>query len=131
MIPGKVIVTAKGDFKPGLMVWLRFGMSRKDDYYYTLFLDDKGSAQVERDKLLRSFDSDRKMFGMDCMNPREFFTGQVEAHVLSKEEIEGAIRAYDKFKRHHNYPLDYLDKLKAALTINTQSKCAISVEQIV
>ena len=65
MIPEKFIVTAEGKFKPGLAVLLRFKMSEKNNYYYFVFLDDKGQAVVGIDELLKSFDQDRNFFLMD------------------------------------------------------------------
>jgi hypothetical protein len=129
MIPEKVIVTAKGEFKPGLAVRLKFGMSRKNDYIYTAFLDSEGVANVPVNELLRSFSEDQKLFLMDFCDPREFFTGHIEAHVLSKEEIEKSISAIDTFK-HYDYPSNHLENLKRALVSNAESKCVISVEQI-
>ena len=130
MIPEKIIITAKGEFMAGLAVSLKFGMGRKNDYYYIVFLDGDGKAQVGKDELLRSFDQSRKIFGMDYCDAREFLTGQIEAHVLSKEEIEGAISGYNKFKRYAIYPPKYLDNLKTAPTINLGNSCVINVEQI-
>jgi len=130
MLPRKIIVRVTGDFRPGMVIGLRFGMSRKNDFYYRLYLDEDGQAQVERDELLRAFDEDRNMFLMDYAEPRAFFSGEIEAHVLTKEEIEAAIRAYDTFKIHWDYPPDYLSNLRKALTINPESRCILSVEQI-
>gem|GEM_PF-6809997 len=130
MIPEKIVVRATGDYKPGQAVLLRFAMSRKNPYDYIVFLDEHGTANATKDELLRSFDEDRKLFGMDYCDPRQFLTGQIEAHLLSGEEVQGTLRAYDKFKSHYAYPADYLDNLKRALTINPESKCTVTVEQI-
>jgi hypothetical protein len=67
---------------------------------------------------------------MDFKDPRVVFTGQIEAHVWNKDEVERAIKGYDKFKPHWKYPSDYLDNLKKALTSNAESECVINVEQI-
>ncbi len=127
MIPDKFIITAEGEFKPGLAVLLRFGMSEKNDYYYFVFLDDKGQAEVSIDELLKSFDQDRNFFLMDYSNPRFAFTGQVEAHVKTSKEIEGVMREYEKYKRHFNFPPNYLENLKKALSANLESHCTIKI----
>ena len=129
MIPEKFIVTAEGKFKPGLAVLLRFKMSEKNNYYYFVFLDDKGQAVVGIDELLKSFDQDRNFFLMDYSNPRFVFTGQVEAHVETTEEIEGAIREREKYKGHFNYPPNYLENLKKALSANAESNCTVKISQ--
>ncbi len=129
MLPENVIVTAKGEFKPGLAVGLKFGMSKKNDYSYIVFLDSKGTAKIAKDELLREFDESQKLFGMDYCNPREFFTGRIETHVLSKDEIERAISAYGTFKN-YSYPPNHLNNLKIAQTSNAGNDCVISVEQV-
>lgn len=130
MIPEKVIVTAKGEFKPGLAVVLHFKTSEKNDYHYTVFLDNEGKAEIEKRELLREFDETRNLFLMDFKDPRAVFTGQIEPHIWSKDEVERAINTYDKFKAVYKYSPDYLDNLKRALTSNAESKCVINVEQI-
>ena len=129
MFPNKVIVTAKGEFKPGLAIRLKFGMSKKNDYSYIAFLDSEGIAKVTKDELLRDFDESQKLFGMDYCNPREYFTGRIETHVLSKEEIERAISACGTFKN-CAYPPNHLANLKIALLSNAENKCVVSVEQV-
>jgi|ERR1035438_6320735 hypothetical protein len=130
MFPENLIVSAKGTFKQGLAVRLKFEMSKKNNYDYTVFLNDEGIAKVSKSELLRSFGEDRRLFGMDYREPLEFFTGCIEAHVLSKEEIERAINASNIFK-HYNYPSDYLNNLQRALIINPESNCSANVEQII
>jgi hypothetical protein len=127
MIPTKIIVTAIGEFKPGLAVILKFGMSQKNDYHYIVFLGDDGKAQVGADELLREFDQTRNFFLMDFKNPREFFNGHIEARFLKKEEIEKAITGMFKY---YDYPQNYLENLKRAITVNHESKCTVAVEKI-
>lgn len=130
MIPETVILRATGDLKCGLAVRLRFSMSKKNDFYYTVFLDAKGQAEVSRGELLRSFDADRNFFLMDYCDPRILFSGQITAHVLTSGEIAKAIQARDMFKK-FPYPENYFENLKLALTASPDDgKVAIGVEQI-
>jgi hypothetical protein len=129
MIPAKVIIKANGQFKSGLAVRLNFEMSKRNNYRYTAFLNNEGIAEIAGSELLREFDETRKLFGMDYCDPREFLTGQIEAHILSKDEIEKSISAIGIFKN-FNYPPNYLENLKKALVSNEGSKCVINVEQV-
>ena len=130
MIPAKVIVTARDGIRPGTAVVLRFKMSEKNDYSFIVFLDAEGRKEVGQDELLREFDQTANAFLMDYVNARAVFTGTIEAHVLTQEELESAMRAYDMFNAQLDYAPDYLDKLKSAFAINAESKCVINVEQI-
>ncbi|SRR6266478_7259488 len=130
MIPKKINVMAKGNYKSGLAVILRFQMKKKNDFYYTVFLDERGEARVEENELLRSFDQDRNLFLMDYVDPRTMFNGQIEARILTRKEIETTIREHETYKLHVSYPPDYLAKLKAALRVNLECNCTLTVEQI-
>jgi hypothetical protein len=130
MIPEKVIVTAIGNFRSGLAICLKFSMSKKNDYYYIVFLNEEGKAEINTGDLLRSFDADRNFFLMDYVDPRAAFTGQIEAHVLSKEEIAKSIDARNIFKK-FPYPENYFENLNTALVIAPdEGKVTISVEKI-
>jgi hypothetical protein len=131
-IPGKVLIKAQGPVKAGLGVRLRFEMSKKNHYYYDAYLDEKGVAEVSRSQLLREFDKARELFIMDYMNPRAVFTGTIHAHVLSKDEIEKGIEAYNTFGKNYQYPTAYLETLKHALNVNLEcgSRCSVSIVQV-
>ena len=129
IIPEKVIVTASGDFKCGLAVRLKFSMSKKNDYFFTAFLDERGKAEISKTELLRSFDADRNLFLMDYIDPRAAFTGQITAHVLNKAEITKSINARGMFKK-YPYPENYFENLKTALAITQdEGKTVVIVEQ--
>ena len=130
MIPTKLIVTARGEFEPGLAVLLRFKMIQKNDYSVITFLAHDGRRELTRNELIRQFDETARFSMMDYVNARGGFIGMVEAHVLSKEEIESALRAYEMFKSHLEYPPDYLRCLRHALDVNPKSRCTVTVEQI-
>ena len=91
MFPEKIIITAKGEFKAGLAICLKFGMNQKNDYHYITFVNGEGRVEIGESELLKTFDETRNLFLMDYKDPREHFTGRIEAHVLDKTEIAVAI----------------------------------------
>ena len=129
MIPKKIIVKAKGEKTSGVSVILKFKMLQKNDFDFIVFLDDSGKAEISRDDLLRSFDRDRNLFLMDFCDPRQVFTGQIEAWVATTDEIEGAIKSYELYKKHISYPPDCLEKLNKAANL-VSSIISVEIEQI-
>ena len=130
MFPENIIVVARGQFQPGVAVRITFGMAEKNDFDYITFLDATGRAEISREQLLRSFDQERQFFLMDFADPRTAFNGDIQAELLTKEDVETAIEAYGKFSSHYDYPHGYLDGLKLALTANPQSRCTIHVRWV-
>ena len=130
MIPQKVIVTASGEFQPGVAVNLQFKASAKNDFNYIVFLNNEGRGEIQRSELLQDFDQARHFFVMDYNDPRIVFTGVIDARILSKKEVEDAIVAYNNFNPHWKYRPGYLDDLKRALFSNAKSRCAVNVEQV-
>ena len=119
------------------MIVFRFGMTRKNDHFYTVFLGPGGRAEVSGEELLRRFDQDCAMFIMDFDNPRGGFNGQVTPKVYSTDELRAALKAVEENKRlvskarltamlhcnlkgfrqlreYYSSPPGYEDKLKAA-----------------
>jgi hypothetical protein len=129
-IPTKVIVTASGQFAPGLAVCLRFKMNIKNDYYYTVFLNSNGKAEVLKDELLHEFNRVANFSIMDYVNPEAAFTGAIEARILTDDDLNGAMQAYDKFKAQWQYPTQYLEQVSNAISASSKSNCTVSVEQI-
>ena len=134
--PKKVIVKAKGEFKPGLAIQLKFRMRQKSDYYYTVFLNSDGEAYVFQSELLEKFDQDRRIFGMDYSDPFTSFTNQIEPHILTKEEIEKMLTGHEsdkKIKRYSKgliFPDGYWKNLRNALQSNVGIDCVINVKII-
>ncbi len=136
MIPDKIKIKASGEFRTGLAIQLKFKMRKKNDYYYSVFLDETGCAEIKMDELLSSFDQDRHLFLMDYKDPRTEFTGVIEPHVLTKEEIAAQLRGHEQDKKIPKYinqlvfPPRYWENLEKALTINVPCNCTITVDFI-
>ena len=130
MIPAKIMVVATGQYGPGLAVLLRFKMAQKNDYSFSVFLDAGGRKEVGQAELLREFEQTAGFSPMDYVNAKGGFTGVIDAKVLSKKEVEAALRTHEMFKPHWKYPADYLANLERAVTVNAASNCVIAVEQV-
>jgi hypothetical protein len=130
MIPAKIIVVAQGQYGLGLAVLLRFRMVEKNDYSFIVFLDAGGRKEVSQAELLREFERTATFSPMDYVNAQGGFTGVIDAKVMSKEEIEGALGTHEMFKKDWKYPPDYFGDLKRALTVNPASNCLIAVERV-
>jgi hypothetical protein len=90
-----------------LAVRILFGMSKKNDFYYVIFVDANGNAKVSAEELLRQFDETRSMFLMDYVDPRSSFDGRITAEVLSDLDLQRAIAAFELFRGTVAFPKDY------------------------
>lgn len=114
--PGTVLVHAEGPSPEGLAVDLTFGMTRKNNYHYTAFLDSGGNAVVTRQELLAHFYEELSLAIMDFVDPVAGFAGTVTARVKSISELSSAIKAFEEFKRYVKYPDGYEKGLRSALS---------------
>ena len=124
------MVEASGEFKPGLAVALTFKSKVKNDFHYTAFLSDDGRAEIGKEELLEEFDQSRNFFLMDFGDPRIVFTGQIEARIWGRKNVEKAMETYLKFKSQWKYKPDYFDNLQKALVSNEKSNCVITIRQV-
>jgi hypothetical protein len=99
----------------GLAVCLFFEMSKKNNFDYLLFAGPGSVAEVGGDTLLSWFDETRELFLMDYVDPRACFTGRITAKVLGRDELKGALKAFQLFNGLSAYPDNYEANLKAAL----------------
>jgi hypothetical protein len=128
--PKQVRVRVDGPFAEGVAVGIRFEMRRKNDFNYTVFLDETGAADVSAAELLKTFDEDRAAFLMDYVDPRTNFTGQVKARVLTDAELRRAVGALEMFRGKIPFPDGYEERLRAAVARGQDSK-QYSVEVVV
>jgi hypothetical protein len=120
MIPQCVSIRVTPSLPAGLAVSLRFHMNRKNHFSYILFTDANGAAEVRNDRLLAAFDGDRAYFLMDYVDPRQAFTGEITAEIMSIKKLKGAVDAYEMFKG-YSYPEGYIEKIKFALSLGEQA----------
>jgi hypothetical protein len=52
---------------------------------------------------------------MDFDNPRGGFTGGISTKIMSSEDLDGAIKAFNMFHKYYTYPEGFVNNLKAAL----------------
>lgn len=112
--PKNVAVRVRPACPEGLAVSLRFESSKKNHFYYLLFVDRDGFADVSGDELLRTFDETRSTFIMDYDDPRLVFTGHITAKVQNNADLAGALRALNMFRGKCSFPEGYEEKLKSA-----------------
>lgn len=89
--PRRVRVRIHHSRAEGLAVNLRFGMARKNDYYYIAFLGPDGYVEIPDDELIRSFEAERKFFIMDYVHVRAAFTGRITAEVCRTQDVKRAL----------------------------------------
>jgi hypothetical protein len=113
--PRNVIVKVSGPAPAGLAVVLIFPMRSRNPFFYTLFVDAAGHAQVSGEELLTFFDQARAQFVNEYVDPRAGFAGEVFAEVLGAVELESSREALEMFRGKFVYPPLYEEKLKAAI----------------
>jgi hypothetical protein len=113
--PSNVAVRVRPAGQDGLAVSVCFESQRKNHFYYPLFVNRDGFAEVSGDELLRTFDETRSMFMMDYDDPRLVFTGRITAVVLSNTDLERALDALDLFRGKCSFPTGYEENLRAAM----------------
>ncbi len=63
-----------------------------------------------------SFATNREpLFIIDYCDPRQDFSGEINASVLDGSGLGRAIEAFESFRDYTTYPVGYLGKLRAAL----------------
>ncbi len=114
--PSRVVVRmVNGSFTDGNAVMLHFEMDVRNDYYYIVFVNANGLAEVSSAELLQWFDQDIAASPMEYVNPRGGFT-RVTARLMTAAEVQGALDAYRLFEncKAFVFPPHYDQKLKAA-----------------
>jgi len=130
VLPERVVVAARGGLCGGLAVMLRFFMQVKNHFGYLVFLDGSGHAEVKKTEYLAEFDRERNFFIMDYANPRAAFAGRIEGRIMTKPELESALRAYKLFERTWAYPPHYREKLEKALSLLDNGQAGVSTMSI-
>jgi hypothetical protein len=91
-------------------------MLRKNPYDDLVFLGPDGLADISGEELLQDFYQEWELAMMDFIDPLTGFTGRVTAKVLSTEDLERTVKAYEMFRKCCKYPEGYEKNLRAALT---------------
>ena len=125
--PDRVTVRANSLAAEGLAVRLAFGMTQKNPFNYLLFLGPGGFSSVSGEELLRDFREEWSFAIMDYIDPQAGFTGQVTANVVSNAELQGALEAFERFRRHFSFPAGYEKNLRAAV-VRRQDPEKFSIE---
>jgi DNA integrity scanning protein DisA with diadenylate cyclase activity len=102
-------------------------MVRRNDFHYTVFLGETGTAAISMEELLRWFDEERSAFIMDYVDPRIGFSGKVEARLLSPSDMKRALKAFEQYRRYLPYPDNYEHQLRSAFD-KPQNPCAYRAE---
>jgi hypothetical protein len=99
----------------GLAVSLLFGMRKKNKFGYIIFTNILGIGEVAREELLHIFDEERSFFIMDYVDPRTNFSGEITAKVLSRSDLDGALKALGLFRDRISFPPGYEKNLGSAI----------------
>lgn len=113
--PSKVTVQVTPVPPLGLAVRILFGMSKKNDFSYTIFVGNDGLAEISAEELLTKFDATSSFSLMDYADPRANFSGKITAEVLSNSDLQRAIEAFEMFRGYFKFPADYEQNLRAAV----------------
>jgi hypothetical protein len=116
-LPTAVIVNVAPSPPVGLAVVIRFGMFKKNDFYYVAFTDAEGNCKVSGEELLRHFDTARALFLMDYIDPRSSFDGNITAEVLIDSGLERAVAAFELFRGKTQFPENYEQNLRNAVNL--------------
>ncbi len=125
--PGRIIVECKQVDVSGLAVALRVPCRKKNDFTYTIFLNDTGRAELLGKELLRCFDRERELFLMDYEDPRTAWDGRILAHAMSGVEISSALGAFAMYRSVVEYPDGYETNLLAAADLTGHGPYEIRV----
>jgi hypothetical protein len=112
--PDRIIVECKQAGVRGLAVSLQFPCQQKNDFSYTVFLNESGRAELTGEEILRCFDRERQVFLMDYEDPRTAWDGRVLAHAMSRDELSSALSAFNLYRDVVEYPDGYKTNLLAA-----------------
>jgi hypothetical protein len=113
-LPNRVLVKVDHPRAAGLAIHLFFGMLKKNKYSYMVFLAPNGTAEVPGAELIRHFREEWSFALMDYVDPVTNFTGAIAAKVLSNEDLQGAIKVFESFRKFVRYPDGYEKNLRAA-----------------
>jgi len=114
LFPNRIIVECNQAGVGGLAVSLQFPCKHKNDFSYTIFLDESGHARLTGEEILRCFDLHREVFLMDYEDPRTAWDGRVLAHAMSGAELASALIAFAMYRDVAEYADGYETSLLAA-----------------
>src|SRR4051812_30856918 len=66
--------------------------------------NSSGQVSIQRDEMLRRFESDINLFPMDYAHPESAFTGQIEISPVGAAQLAAAISAFQTFRGATPYP---------------------------
>lgn len=117
-IPNRLICQAVTESEPiaGLMLRIGFGVWEKNSYSFIFGpTNHDGCAVLSHDEIVKQTDAIRAFSLMDYQPLEKVFSGDISLKVVGVEEIEAAIRGYDKYHKFTEYPQNYRDSLEKAL----------------
>lgn len=118
----EVIVTSDQNPREGVLIKLMLGMIRKNSYSYILGpTNSEGKAQIQKCELLSQADKSLELALMDYLPLESGYTGEIEAKVMNKKDIDKAIEAYEIYGP-CKYPERYIEILKHAITESMPTK---------
>jgi hypothetical protein len=119
--PSQLTLQVADRYAHGWGVMLTFRMRQKNHFHYLAFLDADGRAVLAADTFLKFFDEEREAFIMDYVDPREGFTGEIEAVVMDQVMLERALKTFQSYSKHLTYPGGYAEKLQYAIAHSPKS----------
>lgn len=122
-LPEQVTVHVSPMPPAGTAVDICFGMAKRNDFHYVIFVGDTGTAAISMNDLLKWFDGERSAFTMDYADPRSGFSGKIEARVLGPSDVDSALKAFETYRKYLPYPEDYEHHLRSARG-KSQGPCA-------
>ena len=124
-IPDRIICQAQVEGKPveGVLVIARFGVVHKNPYSIVFGpTDQEGIAVITKPEILKQAQEELKIALMDFTPLEGAFNGTITLKMMSKEDIENAIKAYNIYKGFSKFPIGYEHLLKNALEKDVLSK---------
>ncbi len=110
-IPNTIYIDVEGPEVSGLLIGLTFPTSFKNQFHYSVFLDESGHAVVTHELLLNSFDESLRLALMDHGDPREVIEGNVIAEVKNVSDLRSALSAYYVYEKVAQFEDGYERKL--------------------
>ena len=116
-IPEAIEILALHEHKPvvDLLVMLRLSTNHKNNYSLILApTDSSGRSSISKEDLINDAIKTADLALMDYVPLEESYTGEIQAKVMTKTDVEHAIKAYEIYGADH-YPNDYINILNRML----------------
>jgi hypothetical protein len=130
MLPESLEISVTLDGQPcaGVAVTVGLVATRKNDFTSVWGLSDRlGKIIVSGRDLLDEAKESAKLFIMDYGDPERDFSGKIRLRVMRKEDIDGALKAYEQYSPHISYRPGYRAMLDGALAFYKNEPAAFPV----